>query len=97
MRVLKGVISESWEYYNNIKSQIEKRLKFLPKGSIKKRNLGSGVYYYLQYRENKKVIHRYLGKSRPEALEKEIKNRRALIHQLKEVNQSLKLLSKVNQ
>ena len=96
MRVLKGVISESWDYYQNIQSRIEMRLKALPKGTIKKRNLSGQIYYYLQYRQDKKVVHSYIGKTKPEKLEKEIKERRALLQQLREVRKSLKLLSKVH-
>ena len=96
MKVLKGIISDSWEYYRDIRSQLERKLKQLPRGSVKKRVLGNQVYYYLQYREGAKVVHKYLGKSRPEKLEREAKERRALKHQLREVRDSIKLLSKVH-
>ena len=96
MKVLKGIISDSWEYYQNIKSQLEKKLKQLPRGSVKKRNLGNQVYYYLQYRDGSKVVHKYLGKVKPDKLEREAKDRRLLMHQLREVRESIKLLSKVH-
>lgn len=96
MKVLKGIISDSWEYYQNIRSQLEKKLKQLPKGSVKKRVLGKQVYYYLQYREGDKVVHKYLGKANPEKLDRAAKERRALIQQLREVKESIKLLSKVH-
>src|SRR2546428_94911 len=95
MRVLKGVLSESWEYYQNLKSRIEKRLGALPQGSVKKRELSGRIYYYLQYRHGPKVVQKYMGKERPLKLEKMILERRALRQQLREVGQSLKLLSKV--
>ena len=95
MKVLKGVLSESWDYYQNLKAQIEARVKSLPKGSVKKRALNGKNYYYLQYRDGSKVIQKYAGKARPEKLEKQILERRSLQHQLREVLKSLKLLSKV--
>lgn len=95
MKVLKGIISDSWGYYQNIRAQLEKKLMQLPRGSVKKRILGNQVYYYHQYREGEKVVHKYLGKDRPEKLEREAKERRDVTHQLHEVKKSIKLLSKV--
>ena len=95
MKVLKGVLSESWDYYQNLKAQIEARIKSLPKGSVKKRVLNGKSYYYLQYREGPKVVQKYAGKARPEKLEKQILERRSLRNRLREVIKSLKLLSKV--
>lgn len=71
-------------------------MKQLPKGSVKKRVLGNQVYFYLQYRVGDKVVHKYLGKDKPEKLEREAKERRALKQQLHQVKESLKLLSKVH-
>ena len=95
MKVLKGVLAESWDYYQNLKAQIEARVKSLPKGSVKKRVLNGKNYYYLQYRDGSKVIQKYAGKARPEKLEKQILERRSLQNQLREVIKSLKLLAKV--
>ena len=66
-----------------------------PKGSVKKRVLGGGVYYYLQYRQGPKVVQKYVGKEKPLKLEKLILERRSLRRQLRDVIQSLKLLSRV--
>ena len=96
MKVLKGIISDSWRYYRNIRSQLERKIKQLPKGSVKKRVLGNQVYFYLQYRVGDKVVHKYLGKEKPEKLEREARERRALIRQLRQVKGSLRLLSKVH-
>ena len=95
MTVLKGLLSESWDYYQNLKAQIDARVKSLPKGSVKKRVLNGKNYYYLQYREGPKVVQKYAGKERPEKLEKQILERRSLRNQLREVIKSLKLLAKV--
>jgi hypothetical protein len=39
-----------------------KQLDELPKGSVAAKTVGNRVYYYLKYRDGKKVITEYLGK-----------------------------------
>ena len=89
MSILKGILSESKKHYLEVKDKIEKKLAKLPKGSIKERKIFGREYYYLQYRVNKKVVHKYLGKSRPEALIKQLKEQKSLKKELKKVNDCL--------
>ena len=97
MKVLKGVIEESQAYYRQIEAEILKRLAALPKGSVKKRKLNNKVYYYLQARQGRRVIHKYLGKQKPEEILKQLKERKRLAEELKKVGQSLKKVKKLNQ
>jgi len=94
MKVLKGILSESKEYYLNIKAEIEKKLRSLPSGSIKERIIAGRKYYYVQRRKNEKVVHEYLGKERPDDLLKKIRERKALQAELKKVNEALKVLQR---
>lgn len=94
MSVLKGILSESKEYYLDTKGKIEKKLKNLPQGSIKERKISGKSYYYLQRRVGKKVEHRYLGKNRPEELLGQIKKRKALKAELKKVKEALGILKR---
>lgn len=95
MKILKGILDESKEYYEKEQEELNEELSKLPKGSIKKRKIGKKIYYYLQYREGNKVIHDYLGKSEPKEIIDKLKRRKALEKELKTVKDSLKLLSKV--
>jgi hypothetical protein len=94
MKVLKNILEESKEYYLGVKKKIENKIKHLPKGSIKERKIGRSKYYYFQYREGKKVVHKYLGKEKPEELIKEIKERKALLEELKKVNKAIELIKR---
>ncbi len=40
----------------------------LPKGSLLERKRNNQVYYYLKYREDKKVVSKYIGKNADEIL-----------------------------
>jgi len=94
MKVLKGILSESKEYYLDAKEKIEKKLSSLPSGSIKERLISGRKYYYLQQRVRNKIVHKYLGKDRPEDLVKQIKERKALEAELKKVNEALGILKR---
>jgi len=92
MKVLKDILSESKQYYLDSKKKIEDKLLQLPKGSIKEREIGGKIYYYLQQRIGSKISHRYLGKKRPDDIIKKIKERKMLKDQLKKVTDAIKIL-----
>ena len=94
MKVLQGILSESKEYYLDVKKKIEKRLLNLPIGSIKEREISGKRYYYLQFRKDKKVIQKYLGKNKPEAIIRQIRERNVFKRELKKVNEALKIVKR---
>ena len=94
MKVLQGILSESKEYYLDIKKKIEKKLENLPKGSVKEREIAGKKYHYLQYRAGKKIMQKYIGKNKPENLIKQIKERNALKIELKKVDEALKMIKR---
>ncbi len=94
MNVLKGILSESKEYYLDVKDKIAKKLRGLPKGSIKKRKISGKTYYYLQHRIGKKVQHKYIGKNEPVDLLKQLNERKVLKSELKKVNEALRILKR---
>ncbi len=94
MSVLKGILSESQEYYLNIKDKINRKLSDLPKGSIKERIIAGKKYYYLQQRILNKIVHKYLGKQKPEDLIKKLQLRKSMRNELKKVDEALKLLKR---
>lgn len=94
MNILKGILSESKEYYLSVKDKIEEKLAGLPKGGVKERRISGKKYYYLQNRIGKKIVHKYLGRKRPEEIIKQVQERKRLKAELKKVKESLKLLKR---
>ncbi len=94
MRVLKSILSESKDYYLDIKKKIEDKLAHLPRGSVKKRQIHGKVYYYLQERKGRKVQQKYIGKEKPLGLLKQIDERKAMERELKKVNEALKVIAR---
>jgi hypothetical protein len=95
MAILKGILKESLDYYLDLDNRLKARLKELPRGSILKRRIGRHEYFYLKVRDGRRVQSKYLGKKRPEDIEKAIKERRLLKQQLKEVERNVKLLARI--
>jgi hypothetical protein len=94
MKVLKGILSESKEYYLDAKEKIAEKLSSLPAGSIKERLISGKKYYYLQQRVRNKIVHKYLGRDRPEDLIKKINERKVLKDELKKINEALGILKR---
>lgn len=92
MKVLQGILSESKEYYLQAREKIKKKIANLPKGSVKKRMIAGKKYYYLQQRVGNRVVHKYLGKGRPEEVASKIKERKALGLELRKVNEALRII-----
>ena len=61
--VVKAVFQDELERNGRLISRYKTELETLPKGSIFKRKIGSQEYLYLNDREGKKVICKFLGKA----------------------------------
>lgn len=95
MAILKSILKDSLDYYLDLERRLRARLKELPRGSILKRRIGQKDYYYLNYRNGRQVVSRYLGKDEPKQVEKEVKERRLIKQQLREVEENLRMLDRL--
>ena len=94
MSILKGILSESKGHYLEVKKKIEKKLASLPKGSVKERIISAKKYYYLQNRIGEKIVHKYLGRKKPEEILRQLQERKKLKAELKKVKEALRLLKR---
>lgn len=95
MAILKGILKDSLDYYLDLDRRLRARLKELSPGSVLKRRIGRQDYFYLNYRNGSRVVSRYLGRKEPKQIEKEIKERRLIKQQLKEVEENLSMLRRL--
>ena len=61
--VIRSVFLDELERNKRLISRYEKEMEDLPKGAIFKRKIGTSEYIYLNYREGKKVISKFIGKT----------------------------------
>ncbi len=62
MNLLIRTVQKEKERIDYMLSKYLQQLKELPKGSITVKSVGTNTYYYLKYRDGKKVFTDYLGK-----------------------------------
>ena len=80
-----------------LQRELKNKISRLPKGTVKERRVKDKTYYYLAYRENRKVVNKYIGDGPLEAekLSKLVEERKAYENQLKELQKDWKIYSKV--
>lgn len=62
MSMLMTIISREEARNDNMITEYTKELEMLPKGKIIPKTVNGKIYYYLYYRDGKKVISKYIGK-----------------------------------
>jgi len=79
-----------------LQRELENNISRLPRGSIKERKVKDKTYYYLAYRESKKVINKYIGDDllQVKKLSRLILERKAFKNQLKQLQKDWKIYKK---
>lgn len=95
MSILEEVMQEEYERINRIIPRIEAEISSLPKGYISEKKIKDNTYYYLQYRENKKMKSCYIKREDVEAYRDLIAKRNELVQKLKELKRDQKKLEHV--
>ena len=80
-----------------LQRELKNKISRLPKGTVKERRVKDNTYYYLAYRENGKVINKYIGDNSLEAekISKLVEGRKDYEKQLKEQQKDWKIYNKV--
>ncbi len=87
MNLLLHTVMQERERIENMIAQYETELSLLPKGTISEKNSGGKIYYYLKYRDGKKVISKYVSHRDIETVREQIEKRKhteAMIRSLKD-------------
>lgn len=67
----------------------------LPKGTISEKMVNGNSYYYLKYRDGKKVVSKYISKKDIEVLRQQIAKRRHVEVMIKSLQEEQRLAAKV--
>ena len=80
MGVIKSVILDEYDRNKRMQQAYEQEIAKLPRGSITQKKINGRDYYYWMYRENGKVVNKYISKKRNNIndLLKQVQRRREL-------------------
>jgi hypothetical protein len=94
--VLCAVLKEK-ERLDYMLAAYAKQLECLPKGSVTAKKVGQNVYYYLRYRDGKRVFTDYLGKDseKVQAVRIKLNKRRHIETMAARLKSDLSLANKV--
>ena len=76
MNLILSTILQEKERIDRMLAKYQEELGMLPKGTISEKKVKQSTYYYLKYREGKKVISRYIPQKDVEAVREQVEKRR---------------------
>ena len=76
-------------------AKYQEALAELPKGTISEKQVKGNTYYYLKYRDGKKIISKYVGKKEIATLKQQIDRRHHIEAMIKSLLEEQKLAAKV--
>lgn len=85
MNMILHIVKQEKQRIEYMLQKYQDELSSLPKGAISGRMVGDKIYYYLKYRDGKKIISQYVSK-------KEIENVRSLVEKRRHIEAMVKSL-----
>ena len=94
MPILENTLEEEYARSLRVTAALEREIAGLPKGSIRKREIGGHEYYYLQWREGKKVRSLFVKREDLAELRRQLELRKSHEEALKEQEEARKLIER---
>lgn len=94
MNMILTTIMQEKERISYMLSKYQEEYDRLPKGSISEKKSGAKTYYYLKYREGKKVISQYISKEAIAGIKTQIEKRKHIEAMIKSLQEELAIAEK---
>ena len=88
MLLLEKIVQQEKSRIENMISLYTEELSSMPRGTLVKKNINGKEYYYMQYRDGKKFISKYVGNSEDKLSELRLQLERR--HQIEAMLKNLK-------
>lgn len=95
MNLLLHTVMQERQRIENMLAQYEAELSLLPKGTISEKNSGGKTYYYLKYRDGRKVISKYVGRQAVAAVREQIEKRKHIEAMIRSLQDEKNIADKV--
>ena len=76
LNLILSTILQEKERIDRMLAKYQEELEMLPKGTISEKKVKQSTYFYLKYREGKKVISRYIPQKDVDAVREQVEKRR---------------------
>ena len=76
LNLILSTILQERERIDRMLAKYREELETLPKGKKKKKKAGQSTYFYLKYREGKRVISKYIPQKDVETVREQVEKRR---------------------
>lgn len=95
MNLIISTVLQEKQRIDYMLAKYQEALAKLPKGTISEKQVKGNTYYYLKYRDGKKIVSKYIGKKEIEELKQQIDRRRHIEAMIKSLLEEQKLAAKV--
>lgn len=76
LNLILSTILQERERIDRMLAKYQEELEMLPKGTISEKKAGQSTYFYLKYREGKRVISKYIPQKDVETVREQVEKRR---------------------
>lgn len=95
MNLIISTVLQEKQRIDYMLAKYQEVLAELPKGTISEKQVKDNIYYYLKYRDGKKIISKYVRKQEIEKLKEQLDKRRHIEAMIKSLLEEQKLANKV--
>lgn len=95
MNLIISIVLQEKQRIDYMLAKYKEALAELPKGTISEKQVKGNTYYYLKYRDGKKIVSKYIGKKEIEALKQKVDRRRHIEAMVKSLLEEQKLAAKI--
>ncbi|MDO5411639.1 MAG: hypothetical protein Q4F21_14545 [Lachnospiraceae bacterium] len=95
MNMILSTVLQEKKRIDYMLTKYQETLSELPKGTISEKQVKGNTYYYLKYRDGKKVVSKYVGKNEIETVRQQINKRRHIEAMIKSLLEEQRLATKI--
>ena len=95
MNMILTTISQEKKRIEYMLTKYQEEIASLPKGSLSEKAVGERVYYYLKYRDGKRVVSQYISKSQIDEIRQQLEKRKHIEAMIKSLQEELAIANKV--
>lgn len=95
MNMISSMVLQEKQRIDYMLARYQETISELPKGTISEKLINGNTYYYLKYRDGKKVISKYVGKDNIQEVKEQIEKRRHIEAMIKSLTEEQRLATKI--